>query len=407
VVIVSRFYAAAGCRSREAHSIADLDAEPIIDADDGGTAPMATGVAGDQRIQFATGRDGTRIAYATHGAGPPLVRAAHWLTHLQYDWESPIWRPWLTELGRRFTMIRYDERGCGLSDWHATDFSLDAWVEDLEAVTDAARLDRFALLGMSQGAAVAIAYAVRHPERVSHLVLFGGYLQGWRRRERDELRIQEHEAVVTLMRLAWGRDNPIFRRLVTQGFVPDGDEDLVRAYDELMRRTTSPENAARFEDAFGNLDVADLAPRVAVPTLVMHLDDDQQIPFWAGRAMAAAIPNARFVQLEGRNHVLRPDEPAWPRFLETIADFVAAPVPPPDSAPTLRDSLTARELEVLRFVALGRTNQEIASELDLSVRTVERHLSNVYVKLDVSGKAGRAAAAARLGMLRAAGRDPS
>ena len=362
---------------------------------------MTSNHAGDQRIQFATGRDGTRIAYATHGVGPPLVRAAHWLTHLQYDWESPIWRPWLTDLGRRFTMIRYDERGCGLSDWHAADFSLDAWVEDLEAVVDAARVNRFALLGMSQGAAVAIAYAVRHPERISHLVLFGGYLQGWRHREPDELRIQEHEAIVTLMRVAWGRDNPIFRRLVTQGFVPDGDEDLVRAYDELMRRTTSPENAARFESAFGHLDVTDLAPRVEVPTLVMHLDDDQEIPFSAGRAMAAAIPNARFVQLDGRNHVLRPDEPAWPRFLETITDFAAGSAPAqPDDASTVRDPLTARELQVLRLVALGRTNQEIAAELGLSVRTVERHLSNTYVKLDVSGKAGRAAAAARLARLR-------
>jgi pimeloyl-ACP methyl ester carboxylesterase len=361
---------------------------------------MASNLAGDQRIQFATGRDGTRIAYATHGVGPPLVRAAHWLTHLQYDWESPIWRPWLTDLGRRFTMIRYDERGCGLSDWQAADFSLDAWVEDLEAVVDAAHLDRFALLGMSQGAAVAISYAVRHPERVSRLVLFGGYLQGWRHREPDELQIQEHEAVVTLMRVAWGRDNPIFRRLVTQGFVPDGDEELIRAYDELMRRTTSPENAARFEEAFGKLDVADLAPRIEVPTLVMHLDDDQEIPFSAGRDMAAAIPNARFVQLEGRNHVLRPDEPAWRRFLETITDFVADGAAPPGDAPPLRDPLTARELQVLRLVALGRTNQEIAAELGLSVRTVERHLSNTYVKLDVSGKAGRAAAAARLGTLR-------
>lgn len=358
---------------------------------------MATKLAGDQRIQFATGRDGTRIAYATHGAGPPLVRAAHWLTHLQYDWESPIWRPWLTELGRRFTMIRYDERGCGLSDWQAAEFSLDAWVEDLEAVVDAARLDRFTLLGMSQGAAVAIAYAVRHPERVSHLVLFGGYLQGWRHREPDELQIQEHEAIVTLMRTAWGRDNPIFRRLVTEGFVPDGDEGLMKAYDELMRRTTSPENAARFEDAFGRLDVADLATRVAVPTMVMHLDEDREIPFSAGRAMAAAIPHARFVQLEGRNHVLRPDDPAWPRFLEAITEFAGGEAARrQDEAPSLRIPLTARELEVLRLVALGRTNQEIAAELELSVRTVERHLSNTYVKLDVSGKAGRAAAAARL-----------
>lgn len=355
----------------------------------------------DQRIGFATAPDGVRLAYATHGRGYPLVRAAHWLTHLQYDWESPVWIPWLSELGHRYRVIRYDERGCGLSDRDVADFSLDAWVADLEAVVDAAGLERFALLGMSQGSPVAIRYAVRHPDRVSHLVVLGGYLAGWARRGLPPAALREIEAGLTLIRLGWGRDDPKFRRLFTSDFVPDDDEALLRSYDELMRQTTSAENAARFEEAFGQLDARADAPLVRVPTLVLHVDDDRVVPFANGQEVAAAIPGAQFVQLHGRNHVLRPEEPAWRAFLAHLDEFIGS-ARPARIAPARPDGppLTRRQREILDLVAQGLGNREIGAELGLSVRTVERHLSNVYLKLDLAGRSARAGAAARATELR-------
>jgi pimeloyl-ACP methyl ester carboxylesterase len=348
--------------------------------------------------------DRTRLAYAVHGQGYPLERAAHWLTHVQHDWESPIWQPWLRELGSRYRVVRYDERGCGLSDWDASDFSFDAWVSDLEAVVDGARLNRFALLGMSQGAPVAISYAVRHPERVSHLVILGGYLKGWAKRPMTETQREERLASLTLMRLGWGRDNPTFRRLFTFDFVPDGDEDVLRAYDRLMRLTTSAANAVRFEEAFGQIDVEEIAPLVRVPTLVLHLDDDRVVPFEWGPRIAAAIPGAQFVQLHGRNHVLRPDEPAWQEFLTHLNEFTGVgQAAAPASISGAGHTLTRRQLEILGLVARGLTNQEIADSLALSVRTVERHLSDAYLKLELSGKAARAGAAARATELRMLG----
>jgi len=357
--------------------------------------------ASQQRIGFVTAPDGTRVAYATHGSGYPLVRAPHWLSHVQYEWESPFWRPWMQALGERFHVLRYDERGNGLSDWDVADWSYEAWLQDMELVIDAAGFERFALLGISQGSELAISYAVRHPERVSHLVILGGYLTGWARRELSQLERDEINAEITLMRVGWGRDNPAFRRLWTSAFVPDGDETLLRAFDELMRRTTSPENAARFEEAFGQIDVAREAPLVQAPTLVLHVDEDQVTSSSWGPIIAAAIPGARFVPLPGRNHIIRPDEPAWARFLAELDAFIRTPSPALLATGSGTDgSLTVREREVLDLVARGRTNQEIGGALGLSVRTVERHLSNVYVKLGISGKAARAAAAARATELR-------
>lgn len=350
--------------------------------------------ASEQRIEFTTTPGGIRLAYATHGRGYPLVRAAHWLTHLEHDWRSPIWHPWLVELGRRFRVLRYDERGCGLSDWNVDDFSLEAWIEDLEAVVDAAGYERFALLGPSQGAAVAIGFAARHPERVSHLIVYGGYMLGYEHRDLTELQRQEIAALHTMMRIGWGSANPVFRRLFTSQFVTDGDEELMRAYDELMRLTTSPENAVRFEEADGPLDARKLAASVSVPTLVMHLDDDQVVSFASGRAIAAAIPHARFVQLHGRNHVLLPRDEAWSRFWDLMSGFVGSPpvttTPPAPSGAVL----SVRERQVLELVSRGMTNQQIAAALGLSARTVERHCSNAYLKLGLSGSSARAAAAA-------------
>ena len=282
-----------------------------------------------QRIRFCHSRDGVRIACAEAGEGPPLVKAANYLTHLEYDWESPVWRHWLEALatGRRY--VRYDERGCGLSDWDIEDFSLEAWVADLEAVVDGLGLERFALLGISQGGAVAIAYAVRHPERVSHLVLYGAYARGRFHRSTSPDQQQEARTLLDLMRLGWGQDNPAFRQTFTSLFMPDGTLGQMRWFNELQRRTTSPENAVRFEEAFYGIDVAELARRVTTPTLILHARGDAMIPFEEGRRLAALIPDSTFVPLEGRNHILLETEPAWPRFVEEVRAFLDQA--PPDA----------------------------------------------------------------------------
>lgn len=347
----------------------------------------------EQRIRFTTAPDGSRLAYAIHGRGYPLVRAVHWLSHLQYDWESPVWRHWLAELGSRFTVLRYDERGCGLSDWDTEDLSFDAWVEDLEVVVEAAGFERFALLGMLQGAPAAIAYAYRHPERVSHLVIFGGYMLGYDHQQLTDLERQEVETVRSLLRVGWDRDNPVYRHFFTSNLIPDGDDALLRSYDELMRHTTSPENAAGFEEADWKVNVAALAPQIRVPTLVMHVDGDRLVSVASGRSIAVAVPGARFLLLPGQNHVIQPGDAAWPRFWDALEEFVGEPGPPA-SGPRLELSVSLRERTILELVARGLSNQEIADQLGLSPRTVERHLSNVYLKLGISGKAARAAAAA-------------
>lgn len=340
-------------------------------------------------VRFCTAPDGVRLAYAVHGAGPPLVRVATWLAHLELDWESPVWRHWLDRLGARFTVLRYDERGCGLSDASIGDPSLETWLADLEAVVDAAAPDRFALLGVSQGAAIAVAYAARHPERLTDLVLYGGYARG--RRYRGQT--QEEEALTAAIRAGWSTSNPAFRRLFSSLFLPDGTREQMGWYEELLRASTSADTAVRLFKARGVLDVTALAPMVRTRTLVLHARDDRVVPAAEGRLLAALVPDARMVLLESANHILLAHEPAWEDFLAEVDDFLGANAPAP--YPSTVDQLSIRELEVLRLVAQGLSNDAIAERLCLSVRTVERHLSNVYVKLQVSGKAARAAAAAR------------
>jgi pimeloyl-ACP methyl ester carboxylesterase len=275
-----------------------------------------------QRIGFCEVRDGTKIAYATVGSGPPLLKAANWLNHLEFDWASPIWGRSFAAIARGRTFIRYDERGCGLSDWEVADLSFEAFVEDLEAVADKLELDRFPLLGISQGAAVSIEYAVRHPERVSGLVLLGGYAAGWRHLASPEEQARR-EAVLTLTEVGWGTDNPAYRHIFSQTFMPDASAEDLAWFDEFQRLTTSPHNAARFQNAFGLIDVRERLAAVTAPTLVLHSKDDQRIPLELGRAVASGIANAHFVPLDSRNHILVNHEPAWQVCIETVGRFLA------------------------------------------------------------------------------------
>jgi pimeloyl-ACP methyl ester carboxylesterase/DNA-binding CsgD family transcriptional regulator len=338
-------------------------------------------------IRFCTAPDGVRLAYSMHGRGPPLVRVATWLTHLELEWESPVWRHWLERLGEGHTVVRYDERGCGLSDADAGEPSVETWVGDLEAVIDATGLGRFALLGVSQGAAIAVAYAARHPERISDLVLYGGYARGRRLRGQGE----QEEALVAAIRAGWTTEDPAFRHVFSMLFLPHGTPAQLAWYDELLRTTTSADTAVRLFKARGAVDVVATAPRVATRTLVIHARGDRVVPVEEGRLLATLIPDARLVVLDSANHILLADEPAWEQLVSALGGFLGPSGVPAPSTPAAE--LSSRELEVLELVAAGLTNEAIAERLCLSVRTVERHLSNVYAKLRLSGKAARAAAA--------------
>ena len=350
-----------------------------------------------QEVRFCSVPDGTRLAYALHGRGAPLVRTATWLTHLEFDWESPVWRHWLDALGDGHTVLRYDERGCGLSDRDVEDVSLEARLADLEAVIDAAGMERVALLGISQGGPLAVAFAARHPERVGRLVLFATFARGRLMRDPSPAEREQAQLMESLIRMGWGLGLPAFRRLFTTLFIPDASPEQMQWFDELQRATADAETAVRIRHARNRDDVTDEAKRVACPTLVIHARDDALVPFAEGRLLATLIPGARFVALESRNHILLADESAWTQFRAEVRSFLG---PAEVSTPTELPELSNRELEVLALVAEGLSNEEVAARLYLSVRTVERHLSNIYAKLRVSGKAARAAAAARYSQTR-------
>lgn len=276
-----------------------------------------------QTIRFVKAQDGTRLSWATIGSkdNPPLVKAANWLSHLELDWDAPIWSPLFRDLARDRCLIRYDERGCGLSDWEVPEISFETFVTDLELVVDAAGLKRFPLLGISQGAAVSIEYAARHPERVSHLILFGAYAAGWRYTATPE-EAREREAVMVLVEAGWGRSNPSYRHMFSRTFMPDADPKELEWFDEFQRRTASASNAVRFLQAFAEIDIRARLASLKVPTLVIHSRGDMRIPLETGWEIAAAIPNAQFVGLESNNHLLLGREPAAAEFLTAVRDFL-------------------------------------------------------------------------------------
>jgi class 3 adenylate cyclase/pimeloyl-ACP methyl ester carboxylesterase len=274
-----------------------------------------------QEIRFCMAPDGVQIAYATVGKGPPLVKAPNWMNHLEYDWQSPIWRHLLQELAKDHTLVRFDQRANGLSDWNVEDMSFEAFVRDLETVVDALGLERFPLLGVSQGCAISIAYAVQHAERVSHLVLYGGFARGPLKHGSQADKMQAM-AMITLIRHGWGQNNPAFRQMFTSSFIPGGTKEQMEWFNELQRISISPENAARIRETVSNIEVTDLLANVTIPTLVLHCRDDGMVPFDEGRRMAAMIPGARFVPLDGRNHLMLEHEPAWSRFLEEVRNFL-------------------------------------------------------------------------------------
>lgn len=342
-----------------------------------------------QEIQFCMAKDGVRIAYATAGNGPPLVKAANYLTHLEHDWNGPVWHHWLHGLARHHTLVRYDERGCGLSDWDVEDYSIESWVHDLEAVVDDLGLERFPLLGISQGASVSIAYAVRHPERVSHLILYGGYARGRFNRDITSEELLQAETMINVIRVGWGKQNPAFRQLFTTMLIPEGSEAQKEWLNELARISATPDNAAKMERAFYQIDVAEEAQRLNVLTLVMHSREDGCIPFEEGRLLAALIPGARFVPLESKNHILLEAEPAWSRFLAEIRSFLGVIGSEADESDRqkLFPELTRRELEVLELIAQGADNESIAERLVITPKTVRNYVSQIYSKLQVDRRA--------------------
>jgi pimeloyl-ACP methyl ester carboxylesterase len=339
-----------------------------------------------QRLQFARSADNVRLAYAVSGSGEPvIVKAATWLSHLEVDWGSPVWSHVLHAMSSAGTFVRYDERGCGLSDWDVPDLSFESWVRDLETVVDEIGARRFALLGISQGAAVAIAYAARHPDRVSRLVLHGGYARGRLVRASSPQQREEAETMCRLAELGWGKQDPAFRQFFTTQFIPGGTLEQHQWFNEMERLSTSPRNAAEFMRVFNTIDVMALLPQVQCPTMVLHSKHDVRVPFDEGRLIAAGIPNARFVPIESGNHLLLEGEPGWQQWQVEVSAFLSEARPSPAQA--LLQELSARQREVLELLAQGRDNAQIAAALDLSEKTVRNQVSLIFDRLQVENRA--------------------
>ena len=338
-----------------------------------------------QKIRFLHADDGVKLAWAESGSGPLLVKAANWLTHLEFEWESPVWRHWLRFFSEHFRYVRYDERGCGLTDWQVGDLSIDRWTADLASVIEAAHpTGPIALLGISQGAAACIQYAVRNPERVSHMILYGAYARGTFYRD-NPVAAEEYRLVIEAIRIGWGKENPTFRQLFTSRFIPEGTMEQLKWFNELCRKTTSSEVASQLMKMRAKINVVDLLDQVRVPTLVIHGREDNIVPVNEGRMLASAIRDAQFVELESKNHVLLEDEPAWRRFQQAVLEFVGVTDEKQTDDPFA--ALSSREREILRLITEGLANAEIGTRLSISEKTVRNHISSVYDKLGVWSRA--------------------
>jgi len=342
----------------------------------------------EQQIRFCSSFDGTRIAYATAGSGPPLVMLTNWLSHLEFDWDSPVWRHWLTEFSRNHTLIRYDRRGCGLSDWEVQDFSIEILVKDLARVVDALELEAFPVVGICSGSPVAIAYAVRYPERVTRLILHGSFgVKHYSRYSEEE--IEKFQTMLRLMKVGWGQDNPAFRQFFTTLFMPDATPEQMDWYNELQRISTSPEVAFRILKQISDTDTRSILSEVRTPTLVTHSRGDAIVSLDEACELATRIPDARFVPLESKNHLLLKDEPAWQRFLAEVRAFLGTGISEsgPGSPQDVFPELTPREREVLQLIALGLDNGEIADRLFISSKTIRNHITHIFDKLQVDHRA--------------------
>ena len=313
-----------------------------------------------------------------------VVKAANWLTHLEYEWESPVWKHWIQFFSGHYHFVRYDERGCGMSDWQPGNLTVEQWTTDLQTVIEAAQPhEPVTLLGISQGAAACINYAIHHPERVARLILYGGYVHGALKRGTPETQ-STHRAMIELARVAWARDNPTFRQVFTSRFIPGGTHEQLEWFNDLCLKSTSGEIAATLLEARCQMDISELLGQVRTPTLVLHARNDEVVPIAEGRLLASGIPGAEFVELDSRNHVLLEPEPAWQRFREAVLSFVQADRATTDSAFA---ALSARERQVLALMAEGLSNTEIAERLQISEKTVRNHASNLFDKLGVWSRA--------------------
>ena len=346
---------------------------------------MTTPAKFRQHVRYVSGKDGTRLAWAESGTGPVLVKASNWLTHLEYEWNSPVWRHWLQFFSGNFRFIRYDERGCGMSEWPgAAGLGLEQWVGDLEAVIEAARPpEQVTLFGVSQGGAACVLYAIRHPERVARMILYGAFARGALVRGTPASQRTYH-AIIDLARTQWGSDNPSFRQVFTSRFIPGGTNEQLQWFNDLCLKCTTAEIAGHLIEARAQMDISSLLAQVRTPTLVLHGRGDVVVEIDEGRYLASHIPGAEFVELDSRNHVLLEHEPAWERFQEAVLAFTGGG---PATGPSVFAALSARERQILALIAEGLGNTDIAERLQISEKTVRNHASNVFDKLGVWSRA--------------------
>lgn len=336
-------------------------------------------------IRFVHAPDGARLAYSVTGTGPRVtIKAGMWLSHLEFDSTNPLNRHWRDAMEARGRFVRYDARGCGLSDWAPPEIDFDGWVQDLETVADAVGAPTFTLFGYSQGAGVAIAYAARHPERVAQLILYGGFTRGRLARATTQQERDEAETMCRLAELGWAKEDNAYRQFFTSQFLPAGTQEQHQWFNELQRVSASSENAVRCMRAFNAMDVTHLLSRIRCPTLVLHAKGDVRVPFSEGMAIAAGIRDARFVPIDGVNHVVTADEPGWQQCLDAI-EAVLPRVAPLRSAPGF-EKLTERQAQILDLLARGSDNAQIAAHLGVSDKTVRNQVSAILDLLGIESR---------------------